>query len=79
MNHHDLLDIAEAFLLEPLFGHPEEFQKFRNESLYAPLQGSKAAKRRAQREALAAMGVNLEGAHAGFGAGRGNRRLEPKQ
>ena len=60
MNHHDLLDVAEVLLMTPLERHPEEFAKFRDEVLYAPMEGTKAAKRRAQREALAAMGVDLD-------------------
>lgn len=59
MNHHDLLDVAEAMLLEPLRDHPEELRKFREEHLYAPLPGTRKAKRRAQAAALAQFGVDM--------------------
>lgn len=58
MTHHDLIDVAEAMVLDPLRDHPEELRKFRDEVLYAPLPGSKKAKRRAQADALAQFGVN---------------------
>lgn len=58
MSHHDLLDVAEALLMAPLEEHPEEFRKFRDETLYAPLEGSVEAKKRAKREAIAAMGID---------------------
>ena len=70
MNHHDLLDAGEAFLMEPLVEHPEEFRKFREEVLYAPLEGSKKAKQRAQRAALAGMGIDIDTIKAGQGLGR---------
>jgi hypothetical protein len=59
MNHHDLLDVAEAMLLDPLRDHPEEMRKFRDEVLYAPLEGSRKAKRKAQADALAQFGVDM--------------------
>jgi hypothetical protein len=60
MTHHDLLDVAEAMLLEPLRDHPEEMTKFRTEVLYAPLEGSRKAKRKAQADALAQFGIDLD-------------------
>lgn len=59
MTSHDLLDVAEAMLLEPLRDHPEEMRKFRDEVLYAPLEGTRKAKRKAQAETLARFGVDL--------------------
>ena len=59
MNHYDLLDVAEAMLLDPLRDHPEEMRKFRDDVLYAPLPGSRKAKRKAQAAALAAMGLDI--------------------
>jgi hypothetical protein len=60
MNHYDLLDVVEAMLLDPLRDHPEEMRKFRDEVLYAPLEGSRKAKRKAQAAALAAMGLDIK-------------------
>jgi hypothetical protein len=59
MTSADLLDVAEAMLLEPLRDHPEELRKFREEHLYAPLPGSRKAKRKAQADALSQFGVDM--------------------
>lgn len=56
----DLLDVAEAMLLEPLRDHPEELRKFREEHLCAPLPGSRKAKKKAQADALAQFGVDMK-------------------
>lgn len=79
MTHHDLLDVAEAYLLEPLVGHPDEFKKFREEVLYAPMEGSKKAKQRAQAAALAAMGLDIATVQAGQGMGRAVKARVPKK
>ena len=78
MGHHDLLDVAEATLLEPLESHPEELRKFRDETLYAPLEGSVLAKKRAKANALAAMGVDINAVKAGTGMGRQAKRIAAK-
>lgn len=59
MTSDDLLDVCEAMLLEPLRDHPEELRKFREEHLYAPLPGSRESKRKAQADALAQFGVDI--------------------
>jgi hypothetical protein len=46
-------------LLEPLRDHPEELHKFREEHLYAPLPGTRKAKRKAQADSLAQFGVDI--------------------
>ena len=78
MSHHDLLDVAESVLLAPLRDHPEEFNRFRDEVLYAPLEGSKKAKKRAQADALAQMGVDINAMQAGTGMGRKVRQAAKK-
>jgi hypothetical protein len=67
MTHHDLLDIAEAMLLDPLRDHPAEMSKFRTEVLYAPLEGSRKAKRKAQADALAQFGIDMSKVTPGMG------------
>lgn len=59
MTSHDLLDVCEAMLLEPLRDHPEEMRKFREDHLYAPLPGTRKAKKKAQSETLAQFGVDM--------------------
>ena len=59
MTSADLLDVAEVMLLEPLRDHPEELRKFREEHLYAPLPGSRKAKKKAQADALSQFGVDM--------------------
>lgn len=70
-----MLDIGEAMLLEPLMGHPEELAKFRAETLYAPLEGSRAAKKRAQAAALASSGIDINALQVGMKLGGQPRRL----
>lgn len=65
MTHRDLLDVAEAMLLEPLRDHPEELDKFRRDVLYAPLPGTRKAKRKAQAAAMAQFGVDLDNVKVG--------------
>ena len=48
MDATDLLDMAEAEILHPLLDHPEQFDKFRRETLYAPLEGTFERRRAAQ-------------------------------
>lgn len=60
MPHPWLLGVAEALLLRPLQHDPAKADEFRHDVLYAPLPGSKEAKRRATMDVLAAMGVSLE-------------------
>jgi hypothetical protein len=60
MTHYDLLDVAEAMLLDPLRDHPEEMRKFRAEVLYAPLEGTRKAKRKSQADTLAQFGIDLD-------------------
>lgn len=73
MTHEDVLDVAEALLLEPLRDHPEEMRRFRQESLYAPLPGTRQAKKRASLGALAAMGVDPKKVKPGMGLGKLSR------
>lgn len=73
MDHDDVLDVAEAMLLEPLRDHPEEMRKFREEHLYAPLPGTRQAKKRASLGALAAMGVDPKKVRPGMGLGKLSR------
>lgn len=54
------MSVCEALLLRPLQHDPAAMEKFRAETLYAPLSGSKESKRQAQRDALAAMGVSWD-------------------
>jgi len=70
MDHLDLLDLAEAVLLAPLVEHPEQLDKFRRETLYAPLPGSKTAKKKAKLSALAAMGIDPKSVKPGMGMAR---------
>lgn len=65
MTHEDVLDVCESMILDPLRDHPEELRKFRDDVLYAPLPGSRQAKRRATAGALAAMGVDPKNVKAG--------------
>lgn len=79
MNHEDVLDVCEAMILEPLRDHPEELRKFRDEVLYAPLAGSRLAKKKASLGALAAMGVDPKSVRPGMGFGKQTRsRVQPK-
>lgn len=47
-------------ILRPLRDDPQQMEKFRRETLYAPLEGTVEAKRSAQNRALAAMGLSLD-------------------
>ena len=64
MPHPWLLGVAEALLLRPLQHDPAKADEFRHDVLYAPLPGSKEAKRRATMDVLAAMGGSLAAATA---------------
>lgn len=79
MTSDDLLDVAEAALLEPLRKHPEELAKFRETHLYAPLPGTKQSKKAAKANALAAMGIDPKNVKAGVGAGRKKGKLAAKK
>lgn len=65
--------MCEAMILEPLRDHPEQMRKFRDEHLYAPLPGTRQAKRKASLGALAAMGVDPSMIRPGMGAGKRTR------
>lgn len=65
--------MCEAMILEPLRDHPEQMRKFRDETLYAPLPGTKQAKRKASLGALAAMGVDPKSIRPGMGIGKRTR------
>ncbi len=47
-------------ILRPLRDDPQAMEKFRRETLYAPLEGTVESKRSAQDRALAAMGLSLD-------------------
>lgn len=47
-------------MLRPLRDDPQAMEKFRRETLYAPLEGTAESKRSAQDKALAAMGMSLD-------------------
>ena len=59
MSSTDLLDAAEALLLRPLQDHPEQMEKFRQDVLFAPLEGSRTSKIKAQTQALSQFGMDM--------------------
>lgn len=66
MTADDLIDVAEVLLLEPLAQHPKQRDEFVRDHLYAPLPGSRKARKRAQAMALAQMGIDIDKVTAGM-------------
>lgn len=64
MDHFRLFDVAETLMLRPLQHDPKAMEEFRRDVLYAPLAGTVEAKQKAQNQALAQMGLDMDAVNA---------------
>lgn len=76
MDHRRLLDVAETLILRPLQHDPKALDEFRMDVLYAPLEGTPLAKKRAQENALAQMGLDMDAVNAMMAERRARRAAE---